>query len=569
MLAMLSGVRGIVPVRDFSKRTTLPIIVMDFIHGESLRQRADRSGGKIAPTELLPLLRPVFDALILVHQSGILHRDISPENILVDRTGTAWLIDFGAAEELLPSDDLHSHAVILRKGYTPLEQYDSHGQQGPWSDLYALAATIYDLLCAQTPPEAILRVEKDLLLPPRKRGVSVTRAQQRALLSALSPQVSDRQTSIDQFRSELYGLPLPADLAQRRRFLRRPSLSALRQLRSSRFFTLNATPDFPLPMAAGFRSQTAPLWFNHIMVGRKMRFYPRAISACPWRPFRRKAFHGKSSLANIAFPHYLKEIQDMAFLGCSSLQNLVIPQGVTHIGAYAFADCSALETITLPDSVTDIADSAFAGCSPELVLLGGTQSYTQQYAERTGLLFCDPTNFEYAVSGDNAIIMRYTGSETRVVVPSTIYGIRVSAIGKHAFASSAVETVVLASGIAQIEEGAFASCYALREVTLPQSLKTVGDLAFHDCGVLSTVNFGDGLESIGKQAFSYDRALTDVALPIRFAPSETPPLKAVSDLRNQYPRAYLPFAGGRFLLLRQSRRSCICRGSCFPGRACD
>lgn len=513
MLAMLSGVRGIVPVRDFFEENDTAYIVMDFIHGESLRQRADRSGGKIAPTELLPLLRPVFDALILVHQSGILHRDISPENILVDRTGTAWLIDFGAAEELLPSDDLHSHAVILRKGYTPLEQYDSHGQQGPWSDLYALAATIYDLLCAQTPPEAILRVEKDLLLPPRKRGVSVTRAQQRALLSALSPQVSDRQTSIDQFRSELYGLPLPADLARRRRFLRRAVAVGIASIAFIALFTLNATTGLPSAYGCGISLANSSAVVQSYYGRSEDAVLPARYLGLPVEAISQEAFHGKSSLANIAFPHYLKEIQDMAFLGCSSLQNLVIPQGVTHIGAYVFADCSALETITLPDSVTDIADSAFAGCSPELVLLGGTQSYTQQYAERTGLLFCDPTNFEYAVSGDNAIIMRYTGSETRVVVPSTIYGIRVSAIGKHAFASSAVETVVLASGIAQIEEGAFASCYALREVTLPQSLKTVGDLAFHDCGVLSTVNFGDGLESIGKQAFSYDRALTDVALP--------------------------------------------------------
>ena len=109
---------------------------MDFIRGVSLRRLADQFGGKLPASELLPMLRPVLDALILVHRSGLLHRDISPDNILIDWEGSAWLIDFGAAEEANRGLDDVSRTILLRKGYTPLEQYDSHGEQGAWTDVY-------------------------------------------------------------------------------------------------------------------------------------------------------------------------------------------------------------------------------------------------------------------------------------------------------------------------------------------------------------------------------------------------------------------------------------------------
>lgn len=513
ILAMLSGMRGIVSVRDFFEENDTAYIVMDFLHGESLRELADRSGGRIAPSVLFPLLRPVFDALILVHQSGILHRDISPENILIDRSGSAWLIDFGAAEELIPLDEARSHAVILRKGYTPLEQYDSHGQQGPWSDLYALAATIYDLLCAQAPPEAILRVEKDSLLPPRTRGVAVSRAQQRALMRALSPQVSGRQASMDQFRSELYGLPMPADLARKKRITRRAAITGFASLAVVALVLLNATKGLPSAFGCGFSLMYGAAEIRSYYGSSKEMLVPERYLGLPVKAVSQEAFRGETSLSHVTLPESLETIRDMAFMGCTSLRDLVIPQGVTRIGAYAFADCSSLKCVTLPDSVREIAASAFTGCSPDLVLLGANGSYVQQFATTQGLLFCDPSTYQSVNVNGSAVITRYLGDETQVVVPATIDGIPVSSIGKHAFSSTIVEKVVLQDGIVRIEEGAFEYNSALREVILPPSLQSIGDYAFNDCGNLTSVRFSEGLLEIGDNAFTYDRALSGVVLP--------------------------------------------------------
>ena len=512
ILAMLSGVRGIVPVRDFFEENDTAYIVMDFIHGESLRVLASRSNGAVAPAALFSLLRPVFDALILVHHSGILHRDISPDNILVDRTGAAWLIDFGAAEELSPVDEARSHTVILRKGYTPLEQYDSHGQQGPWSDLYALAATIYDLLCAQAPPEAILRVEKDALIPPRARGARINRAEQRALLRALSPQISSRQSSIEQFRSELYHLPLPEELARRRRLHRLTIALASVLLAVCALLLLHGTRGLPSASGCGFTLSRGSVAVRSY-AGGVDAVVPERFLGLPVHAIWQEAFRGDASLVRVTLPGTLFEIQEMAFLGCSSLVEVVVPQGVARICAYAFADCTALKSVFLPESVVEIASSAFSGCSKELVLFGATGSYVEQYASENDLLFCDPSLFEYTVTNGSAAITRYIGTDTHVVVPASIGGFPVASVCGFASSSARIESVILANGISRIDVGAFMSNSYLREVTLPPSVKSIGDRAFFDCGFLTAVRFSEGLEEIGESAFAYDRALTGITLP--------------------------------------------------------
>lgn len=512
ILAMLSGVRGIVPVRDFFEENDTAYIVMDFIHGESLRALANRSNGTIAPAVLLPMLRPVFDALILVHKSGILHRDISPDNILVDRSGVAWLIDFGAAEELRPVDDALSHAVILRKGYTPLEQYDSHGEQGPWSDVYALSATIYDLLCGQTPPEAILRVEKDPLTAPRVRGAHISRTEQRALLHALSPQVSSRPLSMDQFRSELYRLPMPEELQKRRRVLRRTLAMTGFTLSALALLALNATIGLPSTSGCGFSLSHGVVQLKTYSGNAQARI-PARYLGLPVEVLAQETFRDHTFLSSVSLPETLREIQEMAFLGCSTLQEVTLPQGLSRIGAYAFAECNALTRVYLPASVTEIADSAFSGCSKDLVLFGETGSFAERFAAEHNLLFCDTSLFEYSISGDHAIITRFLGTGPRAVVPSVIGGFPVYEIGNHAFSSSSVAVVVVASGIERIGEGAFESCFTLREVELPDSVKSIGEGAFNDCGYLTDIHLNEGLTEIGANAFAYNRSLTGIDLP--------------------------------------------------------
>ncbi len=147
---------------------------------------------------------PVLDALIEVHAVGILHRDISPDNIYINKKGQVILIDFGAVRQAL-GEKGRSLSIILKPGYTPEEQYRSKGVQGPWMDIYAVAATMYRAITGEMPPESLDRLEQDTLVPPSQLGVDINKNQEQALLKAMAVRARDRFQTVKEFQSALLG----------------------------------------------------------------------------------------------------------------------------------------------------------------------------------------------------------------------------------------------------------------------------------------------------------------------------------------------------------------------------
>jgi len=166
----LAGFRGhpnIVRVDRILEANGTIYFVMEYADGDSLQAILERDG-TVAEETLLPLTLGVINGLAAVHARRILHRDIKPDNIYVRRDGTPLLLDFGAARQ-----DQRSRALtgIVAEGYSPLEQYSSDtGGQGPFSDIYALAATIYHAVSGRPPPPAPRRRMKDTLRPAREVG---------------------------------------------------------------------------------------------------------------------------------------------------------------------------------------------------------------------------------------------------------------------------------------------------------------------------------------------------------------------------------------------------------------
>lgn len=208
-LARFSDDSAIVNVRGFFYENGTAYIVMSFVEGETLKAYAEKRGGKLPASEVLALMWPVFRSLSRVHEAELLHRDISPDNIMRRADGSPVLIDFGAARQISAMGE-HSNSVILKRGFAPVEQYHEHGEQGPWTDVYALCATIYRLTTGKTPPEAGDRLLNDTpLIPPNTLGADFSPAAQAAILHGLAVRASERTKTITQLQNELYSQQMP------------------------------------------------------------------------------------------------------------------------------------------------------------------------------------------------------------------------------------------------------------------------------------------------------------------------------------------------------------------------
>ncbi len=192
VLARFYDEPGVVGVRDFFEENGTAYIVMDFLDGVDLKTYL-KTRGTIPADELFAMMKPVMESLSKIHEEYIIHRDISPDNIMLLKNGKLKLLDFGAAREVGGNKSL---SVVLKPGYAPEEQYRSKGNQGPWTDVYALCATMYCCLVGCAPDESIQRIFNDEVKSPAELGIRITSAQNAALMKGMQVQSQDRFQSM-------------------------------------------------------------------------------------------------------------------------------------------------------------------------------------------------------------------------------------------------------------------------------------------------------------------------------------------------------------------------------------
>ena len=198
-LAEFIGNKNIVKVHRFFKENGTAYFVMDYVKGMSFVDLLKRKGGKISWDEAWAVLSPIVNALGIVHSKGIVHRDVAPDNIVIGVDGHVKLLDFGAARYSMGQYS-KSLDVILKRGFAPVEQYTRHGRQGPYTDVYALAATFYVAVTGRVPPESTERMDQEKLIPPRELGADIPVYAEQALLKAMALNSSQRFQTMDEFR---------------------------------------------------------------------------------------------------------------------------------------------------------------------------------------------------------------------------------------------------------------------------------------------------------------------------------------------------------------------------------
>jgi hypothetical protein len=201
---------SIVPVYRFFKANGTAYMVMEYQSGESLATLMRKFRGEFTEEDLLNLTLPVLDGLSEVHRTGFLHRDLKPGNIFIRADGTPVLLDFGAARSAVGRKSKNLTSIVT-PGYAPLEQYFADGNQGPWTDIYALGAILYQAVSGRIPPEAPARVKKDPIQPAAQIGKGKFSARFLAAIDrALMVEEEARPQSVEAWRAMMVGQPADA-----------------------------------------------------------------------------------------------------------------------------------------------------------------------------------------------------------------------------------------------------------------------------------------------------------------------------------------------------------------------
>lgn len=209
VLSKLRYVPSVVDVLDFFQENGTAYMVMELLEGSTLSGYMKQRGIPMLPwKEANQIIRKAGLALQEVHRQMLLHRDIGPDNIMISKDGSIHLIDFGATRVYAMNSE-KSMSVLLKPGFTPIEQYSRSGKQGPWTDVYALAATYYYLVTGRKPPEAPDRISGVPMPALSEINTQIPNKISQAIEHALQFQWKKRTASVEEFLKEMGALENP------------------------------------------------------------------------------------------------------------------------------------------------------------------------------------------------------------------------------------------------------------------------------------------------------------------------------------------------------------------------
>ena len=205
---------ALIKVYRFWEQNQTAYMAMRYYEGQTFKAIITKHPERVTEAWLKPILKPILEALDTLYKLQVLHRDISPDNIMIQNTGEAVLLDFGAARQVL-GDMTQALTVILKPGFAPVEQYaeDSDMKQGPWTDIYALCAVMYMAITKQSPPTSVTRLIKDPIeLLQSKAYPGFSKEFLAAIDKGMAVKPQDRPQTIAEF-SKLLGVDKGAQVS--------------------------------------------------------------------------------------------------------------------------------------------------------------------------------------------------------------------------------------------------------------------------------------------------------------------------------------------------------------------
>lgn len=210
MAARFYGLEGIAAARDFFTEGDHFYIIMEYVSGMSVRQYIHENG-RMSGEEALQKIRPIIRTLERIHKEGVIHRDISANNLMITDTGDLKLIDFGTAR-FSSEYRRNPHTLIFKRGFAPVEQCRTKGKQGPWTDVYALCATIYFMITGLVPDDSVDRMIDDRIKSLCQiQGTGLDSHQAACIMKGLEVRPEGRYQNMASLYEDLYGEQRPVE----------------------------------------------------------------------------------------------------------------------------------------------------------------------------------------------------------------------------------------------------------------------------------------------------------------------------------------------------------------------
>ena len=540
-LSKFQNENGIVRIFNSFEVNDTAYIIMEYLNGETLADYLEREG-KISEDKAMEMLLPVLNSLQVVHEEGILHRDIAPENIFITKDGDVKLIDFGASRYATTSYS-RSLTVIIKPGYSPEEQYRSRGDQGAHTDIYALAATMYRMVTGITPPDALERralietKKKDLLKDIHKINKGISRNVENGILNAMNVQIEDRTPDIESFVGELnseipvkrrYGKIKKIDMYAWPLWLKITAPSVFVALAVTGVLLITGVIDFP------------SLFSDKIVVPEGMVIVPElegmdkdaAIAEIEKLGLKASTAGnvessyidvGKIVLQSPAGSSFIKEDGTIS-LTVSSGSEVVGPVNGVSTVPYVVWDTQEDEVAKFKKA--GLGEPIIEYKADDNVEEGKVISQSVKENEKTNVgtqvtlvisIGKDGTRQNGNTIVNNSVDTSQTGTPNTGVDQRCTYSIW----GNEAIITGVFSTFDGALVIPQqidsykvvaIEQGAFQGCTFLTGITIPKSVENIGDWAFVRCTNLTRADIRGGLSNVGKWIFSDCSKLENVVM---------------------------------------------------------
>ena len=492
-MSRMNSQKEIADAVDFFEKNNTAYLVMEYVDGITLKERVQKQG-PMPVDELFELMYAIMDALQAMHGEGLIHRDISPDNIMIEN-GKLRLIDFGCAREDISGDK--SMTVMHKQGFSPAEQYQRRGQ-GPWSDVYSLAATMYYCITGRVPPQAVDRLMGDKLIKPSDMGIKISAKQEQALLKAMAVRKEERYQSVSSFKSALKGAPQNSAIPAQT-----PAQAAGTAFTGAVQCSPEQTHASAMQTQQGRTSDNVPFSQEGAPAAQNA---DTGKAAFPAAGEGRSFEYDKGEAQSFEYDKKEKGAASVFAGGnTSSARTAEGSPGDAQAPETAQESSVGTEKRKLPKSIYLVAAAAAAIVLILIIIL-----VVRFFILRNS----DTQDVSVNVSADETETVEWSYEDGTLTIsgsgPMDDYEEEGAPWYSHA---QEIESVVIEDGVTSIGDCSFYNCSALSSVSIPSGVSSIGCYAFTYCESLVQVQLPESVTEIGEGAFYACIALEEINLP--------------------------------------------------------